>query len=105
MREPENQRATEILHGAGEPGKSRSQKKRDSNALQELGERLTALAPSRLEKYPLPPELKQAVLVWKNGKKKSEAARRQLQYIGRLMREQDEETLEEIRRRLRDDLS
>ncbi|MDR1126438.1 MAG: DUF615 domain-containing protein [Deltaproteobacteria bacterium] len=96
-------RETEILHGSGELGKSRSQKKRESSALQELGEKLAKLGPARLEKYPLPPELKQAILTWKNSNKKDEAARRQMQYIGRLMRERDEEWLEEIRLRLRED--
>lgn len=95
---------TEILHGTGELGKSRSQKKRESSALQEMGEKLASLGPAKLEKYPLPPELKQAILTWKNSKKKNEAARRQMQYIGRLMREQDEELLVEIRLRLQEEM-
>ena len=98
-------RETEILYGTGELGKSRSQKKRESSALQEMGEKLAGLSPGKLEQYPLPPELRQAILTWKSSSKKNEAARRQMQYIGRLMREQDEELLEEIRLRLQEEMS
>lgn len=65
---------------------SRSQKKRDSTALQRMGEELAALAPSVLETMPISPLLRQAVLEWQQMHSR-ESRRRQMQYIGRLMRE------------------
>ncbi len=66
--------------------KSRSQLKREMTALQVIGIELVALGPEVLRKAPLPPELKQAVLEAKRIKK-HEAKRRQLQLVGKLMRE------------------
>ena len=73
---------------------SRSAKKRQATALQNLGEELLRtpdIWPS------LPDELKGAVRDCA-GMKDYEARRRQQQYIGRLMRELDEETLSTITR-------
>ena len=67
--------------------KSRSQKKRDCNALQELGESLIGLARPRLAAMPLPPILLEAIFTAKS-MKDERAKRRQIQYIGRLMREE-----------------
>ncbi|MDD2967156.1 MAG: ribosome biogenesis factor YjgA [Desulfovibrionaceae bacterium] len=71
---------------------SRSQKKRDSTALQKLGEELAKLPISHLGKLPLTPDLHEAFaeLARVNSK---EGRRRQLQYIGRLMREADSEAI------------
>ena len=74
--------------------KSRSQKKRESSALQDLGERIAALSPGLLANLDLPPELADAILEWKQFPG-HEAKRRQMQYIGRLMREMDQEALSE----------
>lgn len=68
---------------------SRSQKKRDSTALQQRGEELAALSPGLRSKLPLSPELAEALNVWRDLKSR-EAKRRHMQYIGRLMREQDD---------------
>ena len=43
---------------------SRSQKKRDSTALQRMGEELTTLGSSVLAKMPLTPNIREAVLEW-----------------------------------------
>ncbi len=82
-------------HDRGEQGSerpSRSQKKRESLALQEIGERLAALPKARLAGLPLPAALRAGLedcaLMGSRG-----ARRRQLQYIGRLMREAQEEGL------------
>ena len=80
--------------------KSRSQKKRDSSAMQKKGEELAALSPALQGKLPLSPELEEALAHWR-GLKTWEAKRRHMQYIGRLMRELDEpeaflEALDEI---------
>ena len=73
---------------------SRSQRKRDSQALQKLGEELAELPVRELAKLPLSTALLDAYRDL--GKITShEARRRQMQYIGRLMRE--EEHCEELK--------
>lgn len=66
---------------------SRSQKKRDSTALQNMGEALTTLSPGVLAKMPITPGIRDAVREWHNVAS-HEGRRRQMQYIGRLMREE-----------------
>ncbi len=68
--------------------KSRSQKKRESAALQELGEKLAKLPLRALEGFPLAPGLLSAFRELKTIRS-NEARRRHFQYIGRLMREAD----------------
>ena len=82
--------------------KSRSQKKRESTPLQGLGEDLTRLSPAVLRGLDLPADLLSALLEFSK-LKTHEAKRRQMQYIGRLMRELEDpttliETLEARRR-------
>jgi ribosome-associated protein len=67
---------------------SKSQKKRDMHALQDMGAALVALAPARLARIEMPEDLRGAVLEAQR-LTKHEARRRQLQYIGRLMRDVD----------------
>lgn len=69
--------------------KSRSQKKRESTALQKRGEYLAGLSPAVQKKLPLSSDLLEALAVWRT-LKTWEAKRRHMQYIGRLMREQDD---------------
>jgi ribosome-associated protein len=71
---------------------SRSQKKRDSAALQVLGGKLAELPESALKKLDLLPRLMEAIMDYK-GLAKHEAKRRQLQFIGALMRETDADPL------------
>jgi ribosome-associated protein len=71
---------------------SKTQRKRDSLALQELGEELTRLTQERLAELALSEPLLDAVLAAK-GISKFGALRRQLQYIGRLMQEADGEAI------------
>lgn len=74
---------------------SRSQRKRDSAALQELGKDLSALPMSELEQLDLAPDLLTAFRELRRITSR-EAKRRQMQYIGRLMREEeDTERLQE----------
>ena len=68
---------------------SRSQKKRDSTALQRMGEELSALGPSVLAKMPLTENIRAAILEWQR-LGSHEGRRRQMQNIGRLMREEAE---------------
>lgn len=79
--------------------KSRSQKKRESTALQRAGEELSALSAKQRKTLGLPKELGDALDMWAN-LKTHEAKRRQMQFIGKLMREADdiEKILEELAR-------
>lgn len=67
---------------------SKSQLKREMQALQDLGAQLVALNRDQLAKVPMPDPLLNAVRDHQRFKKR-EAKRRQLQYIGRLMRDVD----------------
>jgi ribosome-associated protein len=71
---------------------SRSQKKRDSAALQVLGGKLAELPESALKRLDLAPRLLEAIKEFK-ALAKHEAKRRQLQFIGALMRETDADPL------------
>ena len=69
-------------------GPSKSQKKRDSTALQHMGAELVTLSIERLNKIEMPENLRTALRdarrITQNG-----ANRRQMQYIGKLMRDVD----------------
>lgn len=71
--------------------KSKSQIKREMLELQELGERLVSLNLEQLKKLALPASLHQAILDAKKMTSRN-AKRRQLQYIGRLMRDIEDPT-------------
>jgi ribosome-associated protein len=75
---------------------SKSQRKREMLALQELGQKLTEINDQLLEKCQLPAELLTAVQEFKRLPNKHEARRRQLQYIGKLMRRIDTELIEKV---------
>jgi ribosome-associated protein len=69
---------------------SKSQKKRNMIALQSVGEELVALSADVINKMDLPDELRVAVLDAKRiPNSKHGGNKRQMQYIGRLMREVD----------------
>ncbi len=67
---------------------SKSQLKRESHALQELGEELVEMPEGKLQKFDLPEPLKLAIYEARKLRNR-EAKRRQLQYIGKLMRISD----------------
>jgi ribosome-associated protein len=67
---------------------SKSQRKRESQSLQDVGEALVALSAERLQSLDLPQNLLDAVIEARRISKFG-ALRRQMQYIGRLMREID----------------
>lgn len=76
-------------------GPSKSARKRDMHALQALGTRLTELSDAQLRSMPIDDEkLKEAVDLARRIKSRS-ALRRQLQYIGKLMRSIDPAPIEE----------
>jgi len=72
--------------------KSKSQLKREMSALQAMGERLVKLTANQIGAMEMPEDLREAVLFART-LKKHEALRRQMQYIGALMREVDPEPI------------
>lgn len=79
---------------------SKSVQKRAVEALQELGGQLIACNKATLDKCALPPELLAALAEYKRLPNKHGALRRQLQFIGRLMRDLDDATLARIHAQL-----
>jgi ribosome-associated protein len=69
-------------------GPSKSQRKRDMHALQALGERLVELPAAQLERLELPEELVDAIALARKITA-HEGRRRQMQYVGKLMRRVD----------------
>ena len=65
---------------------SKTRRKQEMQDLQELGEELVKLPESRLAKLSLPDNLRAAVVECRRMTRQHEALRRQLQFIGRLMR-------------------
>ncbi|HWU84751.1 MAG TPA: ribosome biogenesis factor YjgA [Rhodocyclaceae bacterium] len=81
---------TEELSDEGFYGRpSKSQKKRDVEALQELGARLVELSAEQIKKIEMPDELRAALKEAQRIPARTEGRRRQLQYIGRIMRKVD----------------
>lgn len=73
---------------------SRTQFKRESEAAQELGVKLTKLSKKQLQKMDLDETLYGSILELDNIKAKTEAYRRHLQYIGKIMRSMDLEVIQ-----------
>jgi len=75
-----------VTHDPDTPSKTR--RKHAMHALQDLGEALVALDPKRLAELPIPERLADAVATAR-GIRAHEGRRRQIQYIGKLMRDID----------------
>ena len=71
---------------------SKTQRKREMQALQDLGEELVALGTDKLAELDLPARLLDAVLEAKRISNFG-GLRRQMQYVGRLMRESDADAI------------
>lgn len=71
---------------------SKSERKREMHALQEIGAELVELPADRLKRLELPEDLREAVMAARRITK-HEARRRQLQYIGKLMRSVEAEPI------------
>ncbi|HEX7329730.1 MAG TPA: ribosome biogenesis factor YjgA [Casimicrobiaceae bacterium] len=71
---------------------SKTQRKEMMHALQDLGRELVDLDPSRLTSLDLPEQLAEAIALARK-LTRHEARRRQMQYIGRLMRDVDPQPL------------
>lgn len=76
---------TEPMEVLDDATTSRTQRKRAALDLQKLGERLVGLDPADLTSVPMPAELSEAIDLWRRIRS-HEAKRRQLQFIGKLMR-------------------
>ncbi|OON60558.1 hypothetical protein B0920_16395 [Massilia sp. KIM] len=76
---------------------SKSELKRQSNELQKLGELLIAEPRDRVKRVPMPDEVKDAILMCQTITN-HEGRRRQLQYVGKMMRTLNEEEVDIIKR-------
>lgn len=72
---------------------SKSQRKRDAKALQQLGSELVDLNASQLEAIQMPDELREAIELARRIREKT-GRKRQLQFIGKLLRQIDAEPLQ-----------
>ncbi len=94
------QRFNRIAHSElSDEGPSKSQRKRESHALQDLGEELVNLGKDSLARVPMPENLERAV---RDCRKITahEGRRRQLQYVGKQMRTLDETEVAAIQQAL-----
>lgn len=73
---------------------SKSQRKRDSHELQNLGDRLLAMPDARLAQIEMSERLRDALAAWKTTRS-FEGKRRQMQYIGKVLRLEETEHLRE----------
>jgi ribosome-associated protein len=76
---------------------SKSELKRQSNELQKLGEQLIDAPRDRVKRVPMPENVRDAILVCQTITN-HEGRRRQLQYVGKMMRTLDEEEVAVIQR-------
>lgn len=79
----------------GDQLKSKTQLKNEMQQLQDLGKQLTELTASKLAEVPMDPELEEAIATFHRIKSR-EAKRRQMQFIGKLMRDADVEAIEAV---------
>ena len=86
---------TSVSDSGSSPPPSKSQRKRDSHALQDLGEQLVGLSDERLLQLPITERMIDAVRLAR-GIRAHEGRRRQMQFIGRLMREADHEAIRQV---------
>ncbi len=84
---------------------SKSQRKRDSSALQELGAKLTELTPVALKKCALPEEVLDAIKEYQRLPNKHGARNRQMQFIGKVMRDMPEEVIARINAQINQDVT
>jgi ribosome-associated protein len=76
---------------------SKSELKRQSNELQKLGEQLIGEARDRVKRVPMPEDVRDAILMCQTITN-HEGRRRQLQYVGKMMRTLNEEEVAIIQR-------
>ena len=74
--------------------KSKTQLKAEGQVILKLGQTLVDLGPSALEKIPLDDELNEAIILARKINKKKDGYRRQLQLIGKILRNRDIQPIE-----------
>ncbi len=84
---------------------SKSQRKRDADALQELGAKLAVLTPAALKKCALPDYLLEAIKEYQRLPNKHGALHRQMQLIGKKMRDLPEEDVARIAAHVMEDVT
>ncbi len=84
---------------------SKSQRKRDSDALQDLGKQLTELTPTALKKCALPDTVLDAVREYQRLPNKHGARHRQMQFIGKVMRDLTDEDVIRINAQINQDVA
>lgn len=77
---------TPLSEDEATPTLSKTKRKQAMAELQELGTALLTVPPERLQRIELPDELREAIRAAQRMPRQDEAKRRQVQYIGRLMR-------------------
>ena len=82
---------------------SKTQRKQAMDELQNLGEELVLLPSERLKKMTLPENLQDALTEARRMTRHDEARRRQMQYIGKIMRGVDSEPIRVVLAELRGD--
>lgn len=80
-----------MTNGDDEAPQSKSQRKRDALALQALADELARLSPTELDAVPLPDALRDAVVAARELSRG--AYRRQVRYLGRLLRDIDSDPI------------
>lgn len=82
--------------------KSKSARKREAEALQNMAVSMTKFSEARLEQLDLPEDLRQAIRDYKKVEKARNfgALRRQAKFLGRLMREADPEFVARLTEKL-----
>lgn len=85
------------MHDGGEgEGLSKTQRKKAVTAMQDLGRALVGMDERQLDKLPLTEILRAAIREYRRLPNSREGRRRQMQYIGRLMRDQDAAEIQAI---------
>lgn len=88
--QPDSEELSNELDDSGFYGRpSKSQVKRDMEALQKIGTQLAALSADQLKKIDMPDALRDALREAQRLTPRSEGMRRQLQFIGKIMRKVD----------------
>ncbi|WP_444893011.1 ribosome biogenesis factor YjgA [Microbulbifer sp. TRSA001] len=85
----------------GDLPKSKTQVKKEMHELQDLGKQLTELSKAQLAEVPIDEDLQEAIATL-HRIKSNEARRRQMQYIGKLMRSADQEAIETVLSRFKE---
>lgn len=88
-------------HGDEQEWVSKTELKRQATERQKLGETLVELTQANLDSMPLDDELAEAVSLARNINRKKDGYRRQLQFIGKLLRNRDVDAIEVALAKLR----